>query len=465
MSTQQQQQQQPPVPHVPLLASVSQRGEILSFNSKVDPRLINGYVEKLQDGTLWAVKRPGYTSHTFLSGGGLGVFFWNGFIFAIANGLLYKDGVSLGGVNTAGGRYTFSSNSGSIPSFFMHNSSNMYYYNGTSGLVAVGSPPANGMYPGAAFLDGTMYVMTNPNRICGSAVNDLSTWNTLNNINAQMQPEAGVALFKQLSYVVALKKASTEGFYDNGNPTGSPLNRSEGTFLPFGCKNANTLQVIEDAALWVTSGSGVSVMLLENMRPKIVSTPPVERLLHQLNFTNCFSWSLRISGHRFYVLTEKDNNITIVYDLTTDEWFQWTTPTNNYLPFTGSTNNALDQCIVQHEDGSLWQVESTIFTDNLVSFPFECYTPSWDGGIQFPKTLNRMDIVADQASSGVLQVRVSDDDYKTWSNFRSIDLSKDKKALHDCGTFQKRAWHVKYLAPTGLRLKAIELTGLMLGDG
>lgn len=449
-------------PRVPLLASVSQRGESV----KLDARLINGYVEKLQNGDVVAIKRPGLVGYRDFAGGGFGCYYWNGSVFAIVNGRFWKDGTDIGAVNSAGGFYSFSSNSAVIPSLFFHNTTNAYYYSSTGGLTAVGAPPGNGMLLGAAFLDGTMYVLEQTVAVRGSDINNLATWSALNVIKAQMLPEPGKAIFRQLSYVVVLKEASMEGFYDNANPVGSPLAKAEGVFMPYGCRNARSLQVIEDSALWVTSGqSGVTVMMLENMKPKIVSTPPVERLFQQLAFTNVYSWSFRLYGHRFYVITEKDANLTLVYDLSTDEWFQWTNSAGNYLDFIACTNTSDSQALVQDEAGKLWKIEGTITNDNGNFIPFEIITPIWDGGTQTDKVLTRMDALTDQNANGILSIRVSDDDYKTWSNWRTINLGKNEKSLHDCGTFKRRAWHVRYTANTTLRLKALELNGIMLGDG
>ncbi len=464
------QQPSPAPPRVPLVASVSQRGEA----ANVDARLINGYVEKAENGELWVMKRPGEVLHRASPGSdGSGLFFWEGThsIYYVVGNTLYNEGVALGTVDTVfGWQYVFSTSGGATPRLYLHNGVKAYRYDVTAGLVNIPNLDGLGL-TGAAYLDGTMYVGSGINSLRGSGLNDLTTWDAANVIQAQMLPGFAYGVFRQLSYVVVVKESSTEAFYDAGNPTGSPLKSAPGTFMPYGIKNtggaagASSLRVLEDAALWVTSGStGTSVMMLENMKPRIVSSPAVERLLQQADFTVTYSWAFRFHGHRFYVLTLWQSNLTLVYDLTTDKWFQWSTDTGGPLPFVDATYDATGQCIVQDRQGAQWKLSGTVYADNALSIPVEVITPVWDGGVSNKKFLARMDILADQNATGRLSVRVSDDDYKTWSNWRQVDLSKNQKSLYNCGTFQSRAWHLKYVANTPLRLKALQLTGIQLGD-
>lgn len=469
--SQQPQQSQGPNPRVPLLASVSQRGT--TFDT--DGQIINGYAEKLQTGEVWAVKRPGWASYAMVgAGGGGGIFYWNGDIYYITGTTtwtLNKSGSPVTTLDATGGAYSFSSAQGATPRLFLHNSTHAYYYSVADGLVSIAALNALAiMKAGAAYLDATMYVLGGPGTaitLYGSGINDLTTFTTGTNfIQAQMMGDPGVAVFRQLNYVIVVKQFTTEGFYDAGNPTGSPLASAQGVFLPYGCVSASTIQQIEEIALWMgtsTSG-GAFVVALENLRPRIVSTPAVERLLQSADITKIYSWAFRLYGHRFYGITFPNNNFTLVYDINTDEWFRWMTGAGAYIPFTGMSTLGNQLVLAQHENGDIFKVSGDFYLDAGVSFALEVYTPSWDGGTEAKKYHHRLDLLCDQNGVGRIQVRCSDDDYLSWSNFRLIDASKTKKALYNCGTFRKRAWHIRYEANGPMRLKAIELD-LMLGAG
>jgi len=68
-----------------------------------------------------------------------------------------------------------------------------------------------------------------------------------------------------------------------------------------------------------------------------------------------------------------------------------------------------------------------------------------------------MEFVGDQEVGSVLHVRCSDDDYKTWSNFRSVKLSDKHPRLINCGTFVRRAYHLRHWSDTPLRLQAVDV--------
>ncbi len=446
------------LPKVPLIASMDNRGESLT----VDARLINGYIEKTQTGVM-AVKRPGIVIYLDRTGGGLGLYNWNNNIFSISNGQLWRDQFSVGSVNPSGGQYSFSSTLGATPQLFFHNTYHAYRYDSTNGLVelfAAGLATTPGLVPGQAFLNGTTYAFDLNSNINGSGINILDTWDAPNVIKAQSEPDRSVWIGKQLAYVVAMKEWTTEAFYDAGNSVGSPLHRADGTLINYGCLHGGSVAQFENAILWLgsTRNGAPCVLMMEAMKAKIVSTPAVERRLQQANYQSCWSWSMRISGHRFYILTLKLSNLTLAFDITTGEWFQWTDVNGNYMPFIGSTFTTDHQStLVQHEQGMIFKVASTFTTDNGIIVPLEIYTPNWDGGTRFKKYLPRMNFMTDQKGAGELLVRHSDDDYKTWSNFRAVDLSRSYPHLDNCGTFRKRAWHLRYEKDTALRLEAVEL--------
>jgi hypothetical protein len=89
----------------------------------------------------------------------------------------------------------------------------------------------------------------------------------------------------------------------------------------------------------------------------------------------------------------------------------------------------------------------------------DLYTPNFDGGVRRKKQLNFMEFVGDQTPGSTLQVRVNDLDYKAdaWTGFRSVDLSVERAFLESCGSFRRRAVHIRHQCDTRMRLQAIEL--------
>jgi hypothetical protein len=318
------------------------------------------------------------------------------------------------------------------------------------------------LVPGVAYLDSTTYVMNSSARIYGSQINDTSTtgWDATNNLIAQIEPDGGVCLAKQLVYVVAFKEWSTEFFYDADQPAGSPLGTVQGNKISQGCRAAGSVAESEGALLWIatTRQGNVSVWMIDAARGTQISREPVERLLQDADFTTTWAYAIHISGHRFYVVTVKNANLTLVYDLTTQEWYRWTDPSGNYLPFVSATFGANQTILLQHEsNGGMYQMSALQYTDAGAIIPWDLYTPNWDGGTRTKKVLMRMDFISDQTPGTILQVRRSDDDYHSWSNYRTVDLGKKRPHLRDCGTFRRRAYHFSNRTSTFLRIQAVEL--------
>jgi hypothetical protein len=426
-----------------------------------DARLVNCFVEHTEMDEYWVYKRPGLTASVTKTGNGIGSYNWQGHIYTIFGTTIYKDGTGIGTVDATNGVYRFSSTLGGTPRLTLGNGVKAYAYDNTTFAQITDAAFPSTFYKGWSYLDGTMYAMTSPAAIQGSlTLNNPTTWDPLNLINAQIEPDNGVALSKQLVYTIALKQWTTEVFYDAGNPTGSPLGPVQGARIPYGCASADSVREIDDMLIWasMTRQGEPNVVVLDKLVAKEVATPAVSKLLKNADFTTVYSWTLKMSGHKFYVLTIKNTNITIAYDLTDKMWSQWTDPSGNYLPIVDATVNASNQHLVQHEtNGILYRMDMSFTNDGGTVFPVDLYTPNFDGGSRKRKHMKMMYFIADQTPGSILKVRSSDDDYKSWSNFRSVDLGTARPFLDDCGTFHRRAHHFHHNSNTTLRLQAVDL--------
>lgn len=450
---------------LPLAISPQNRGN----SPRYDSRLLNAYVERgEQEGEYFIYERPGLSEQSRPPAGnaaGSGLFTWNNDVYSIFADKLYRNGVAVAGtVNTAGGVYRFDSCLGATPKLLFGNGVEAYYYDTSGGLVNITDADFPSTFvKGWFYLNGTNYVMTPTAFIQGDDINDPSSWNPLNIIQAQIEPDAGIALAKQLVYGVALKQLSAEVFYDAGNPTGSPLGRVEGAKQNYGCLSSDSVQDLGGILLWLgwSKDGAAQVLKMENLKVDIVSTKPIERLLEGAVLTNVFSWNIKLEGHRFYVLTLKDENLTLAYDIGENMWSQWTDTNGNYLPIVASCATPDLRHIVQHEtNGRLYLVSSDYATDAGDLIDVNVYTPNFDGGTKRVKQLGMMFFDTDQKVSGTLKVRCNDDDYnpKAWTNFRPVDMNLQKPYLDACGTFIRRAYHFQFKEPVRMpRLKAVDL--------
>ena len=449
---------------LPLVIQPDNRDE----STDKDAKLVNAYVEKSElTGEYTIFKRPGLAqTGSTLSGNGYGVYNWLGDIYAIFGATMYKNGVALvGALDTTGGVYRFSSCLGATPKLQFGNGIAAYNYDAGSGIVAIaGANFPSPSVKGWVYLDGTTYVMDADATIRGcDDLNDPSAWtDVLNTLTAQIEPDGGVYLAKQLVYAIALKEWSSEVFYDAANATGSPLGPVQGAKINHGCANQDSVQEIDGALLWVTTNRAAApqIAMLDNLKFSIVSTKAIDRLLGEADFSDVYSFGIKYEGHRYYGITIVDSNVTLVYDIAERMWAQWTDTNGDYFPISATTFNSDLGIILQHKsNGKLYLMDYSYFTDDGSVITTDIYTPNFDGGVRRRKQLTMMEFVGDQTTGSVLQVRINDSDYELtkWSNFRRVDMAAKKPILSNCGTFMRRAWHIRHQCTTAMRLKAIEL--------
>jgi len=454
-------------PRLPLVVSTSNRDS----STNKDAKLVNCYTETdPATGELYIIKRPGMASAGVIADGqiGQGAYFWQGHTYTIFNGTLYRDGVSVGtGLNVTGGTYQWSSILGAIPKLVFNNGKQGYAYWDVGGVTA-NLHSINISYPettvkGWAYLNGPEYVMDLFSVIWGSAINSVSVtgdWDALNFIRAQIEPDGGVCMAKQLVYAIALKQWSTEVFFDAGNAVGSPLGPVEGSKLSYGCTNADSVQSIDDTLFWVTTNKTASVQvgMMAQLAFRIISTKYIDKLLADADTSVMMSWQLKLDGHNFYVVTFKNSNLTLAYDIVEDRWHQWTDANGNYFPIVASTYDAQGRHILQHEtNGRLYYASSDYTKDLNDVILVEIVTPIFDANTHRNKSNMIMNFVGDQQTGSILLVSKSDDDYQTWSKPRQVNLGQANPQLNNNGTFRKRAYKFQHAQDCRLRLKAIEL--------
>jgi len=448
---------------LPLIVDPENRDQ----TTEKDARLVNAYIETKGESSIYIYQRPGLGGATQPSGGtgtGRGIYNWRGDIYSIVGNTLYKGSTSKGAVDTTNGVYRFSQCLGATPKLQLGNGVKAYNYDDGAGLVEITDVDfPSAFVKGWAYLDGTTYVATSAAAIRGSDINDPVNWNALNTITAQIEPDGGVALGKQLVYVILFKQWSTEIFYDAANASGSPLGTVQGAKVNYGCVNQDSVQEIDGAHYWLTTnrGSSVQVGKLDNLKFEIISTKPIERLLDGADITSVYSFQLKHDGHSFYVITLVNENLTLAYDIRERMWAQWTDASGNYFPIVSSTYQNTHEQLLQHEsNGKIYIADNGYATDDSSIITVDIYTPQFDGGTRRRKQMNLMSFVCDQKEGSLLKVRHNDFDYQAtkWSNFRTVDLSKQNPFITNEGTFRRRAYNFRHAQPVRMpRLQAVEM--------
>ena len=312
--------------------------------------------------------------------------------------------------------------------------------------------------PTPKFIDGYMFLpLANSLDIYNSDTDNIYGWGP-NFVSAEMWPDNVIGLMRQNNQLLALGTVSGEFFYDAANATGTPLARNEGTVLQIGCAAPYCGYENERFCIFIgqSDAGGRAVWLLEGFQPKKVSTEAIERVLDAegTNISNARGYGLRTKGHLFFVINL--TSCTLVYDIEEKVWHEWSTNnadahtafTYNFQADIGSGKSAL----LHNTDGYVYILDPAVFRDNTTSIIEDVYTSKYDGSTMNRKFMHNLTIVGDLGSS--YTIRWSDNDYVTWNDFKT--LNSDRPWFARCGSFRRRAFHIRHTANEDSRLEVLE---------
>lgn len=182
---------------------------------------------------------------------------------------------------------------------------------------------ANGKPEQVVFVDGYFIVTTDDKKAIVSAVNDGLSWNALDFISAESDPDEVIAPFVSNNQLYLLGTQTTEAFNNIGG-AGVPFRRS-GFFLPIGCSAPNSVTQLGGQVLWLGRGENEkpSIYLFQGGQTQKVSTTAIDNIIHNLRddeIANAFSWAYSLRGSMFTGFTFGD--FTFVYDIATGRWHE-----------------------------------------------------------------------------------------------------------------------------------------------
>lgn len=436
-----------------------------------DAKMVNCFMENTEMGPA-AVKRPGVSNQTLLPNGvAQGMFLNNAFAYAVQNDIIWKvldnTPFPIPSITQANERFTFLSDT-PPGTTLLKSPTGLWIFNGTTvtKVTDVNYPVIT--VPGVAYLDGTYYVMTDTGIIHGSALNDPTTWPALSFLAGDAGLGRGAALYRHLNYIVGYFVQGMELYYDAGNSPGIPLSPVSNAIFRTGTPSGYSPQEMDDVSYFVgiTGQYGRTVNTLTGLTLQKISTAPIERILNRSNMTLTWASAIKIAGHAFYVLLLQDIGVTLVYDSTTNEWHEWSSMVgSNEQYFVGvnylATANAdLWQNIVIGQVLSMTEGATGDYSGQILA---RIVTIQHDFGTSKTKRFPTLNFMADTQNT-TMNVRHTDDDYQTWSVYRTVNLSNKRKQLQRCGRSRRRAWeflHTDVSSP--FKLYWMEIEGLLVG--
>ena len=324
----------------------------------------------------------------------------------------------------------------------------------------------NNPVPGLVYLDGYVFAMDSEGQIWQSDNENPAAWGALNFTSAKSEADKGMALARHLNYIVAFKQWTADFFFDAGNATGSVLSINQSAHMEIGCADGNSIQNPEQTLVWMGNvvEGGRAIYMLSGLAPTKISTKAVETFLNASDLSGTYSWLYKIAGHTLYGLVLTDQNVTLVYDLTENEWHVWTTSKDfigggedyfecsfvTQFPFNSGAFYVLDAV-----NGLVFTLSPTNYVDPFGPIRMRIVTDRMDFQTFAFKVGSALTIFGDQIND-VMQVRHTEDDYNTWSQYRNVNLNLQKPCLYQLGRFRRRAYEFLYTGNNPLRLEKVD---------
>lgn len=314
--------------------------------------------------------------------------------------------------------------------------------------------------PNVIYLDGYLFLVKSSTAdIYNSNLDDPLAFTAGDFITAEMIPDSLVRIGRLNNYILAFGTASIEYFYDAGNASGSPLNRNDTPVKFVGYLGGLATHQNKLYFVGKVPGTNPEVYQLEDFKMKTVDNPPLRRYVEPYSsFTgNIISYG----GKDFYVVTV--GGITYQLDMETELWTRLSQGANSTFPITFAVNlpyTGIGNVSVVAVSGSanLVMFVPTVYQDSGVNFTMQVRTENFDFDTQHRKTMSRVLLKADQTTaSSLITLAYSDDDYKTWSADRTMDLVNTAPFLKRFGQFRQRAFRLTYNDNYPCRLKKLEV--------
>ena len=344
---------------------------------------------------------------------------------------------------------------------------------GSNGVLtpSLNSFPDGPYVSGVVFLDNYVFIGTSTNRIYNSALGDPTTWGALDYLTFEQTTDTLVGIAKHLNYLVAFGKVSTQFFYDQANPAGSPLGVAASYTSEVGCANGDSIVATSNTVLWVGTSKtfGRSVYIMDGVSAIRVSNANIDRHLEADGLSNVTAYCYTVNGHTLYILTLHNTNQTLVYDLTEKMWYTWTqySMQSNDQPNPGTYQESYFRptfyaevgnvpYVLDDDTGTLYYFDVNTYQDNGQPIYCRTVTDIMDNGSTKRKFYGRLEIVGDKVAA-TMQIRHTGDDYNTWSSYRTVDLNASRSQVYLSGADRRRAWEFLCTGNVPLRLDSAEV--------
>ena len=327
-------------------------------------------------------------------------------------------------------------------------------------------------------MDGYGFQMVSSNRIHNSHLNTLSSWPLTNYITKSIEQDYAAGLARLGRTILSFGIETVEGFYNAGNPVGSPLGRIPGMSARYGLGYASiskgsgnisarhyytTIGKVmyflgTESQPYKTDTSGSGLYAFDGSQFGKVSTPAIDRILSRPTGTGVVYnvCKMQVAGDLAVAIALTAPNaatqVWLIYMPRLKEWFEWNStavqPVSNghFVAGIGGTSNSVKYHI-------------PTVTGNWTDGSGASYTLSYQfklprSGSQ-TKRMQMAGLIADTSSTvSVAQMAVSRDDYASFEADRDIDMQKVRKEIFRLGAYRDLSIRISHSSNADFRAES-----------
>lgn len=300
-----------------------------------------------------------------------------------------------------------------------------YAYAGTS-FAAITDSDLPSVSDAVYFAGRFVYSVVGSDRFYWSDPNDATSVDGLNYATAESSSDPLVGMATLGAELFLFGSTSIESWSENaGAADATQTFQPNPTQFARGCASRDTIQKADNAVFWL--GDDRVVYRTGNV-PERVSTHGIEDKLRQCtSISTCTAWTATVDGHALYVL-----NITgigsFALDIQTGGWSEW--QSYGKTVFRGRCSASVDGSVYLGDDttSTIWKLTPGVFLDGTDSITFVA-SSFYETKARFERC-NRLTLLCAKGvglttgtgSAPVVEMRYSDDQGKTWCDWRQGNL-------------------------------------------
>jgi hypothetical protein len=457
------------VGRIPILGVATHRGSVATK----DQRFVNGFFEVLQNQLTqkthyFFVKRPGlaaYVDHS-VTAEGRAAFSWNGALYTAVGNKLYKNGVDLGAtLNNSTGISNFAAlrPQAASPRLCFTDGVDLWTITTGDAVVQITACPSN--VGDLVYFDGYLVILNNSGEIQNCDLDDPATWNGTKVLSAIMAGGTQVALARMEDFLIVFQDNCFQTFYDNANASGSPFKNYEQGYKQIGCRSRTSVASDESLVIWVGAGPKMAPsvwMMTDPGQPQEIADHKVKQLLALEGTTLSTSIGnlIRIAGHHFYTLNLPTLGRTLIYDVTTQLWFEWQgAGGSGVFPISRYASHSEVLRALHLSNGKIYSLQESTYQDDSANFTVLARLSREDLGTLARKFIQYLSLLGDvQATTTNVALEYSDNDWVTTSSTsRVFNQAENYPTQTRLGSFRRRSWQLSYSGANPVRWEGLEI--------